>query len=110
VQATLLDPPYLMKDDMIAWCNEEGVRHPRLLLKTNPERYKYHEEKEEEMRKFLDKDVTILRYQEGNQRKKITLKQLRERTDKQCEMFDEWGGCGCFSTFDDDEMDGDEGE
>jgi len=128
VQAPLLDPPYLMKDDMIKWCNKEGVRHPRLydqgyahnncggfcvksgvsqfrlLLKTNPERYKFHEEQEEAIRKFLDKDVTILRYTENKERKKITLKQLRERSDKQCEMFDDWGGCGCFSTFDDDEM------
>lgn len=128
VKSPLLEPPYLCKDDMIEWCNKEGVKHPRLydmgyshnncggfcvksgvsqfrlLLKTMPDRYKEHEEKEEEMRKFLDKDVTILRYQEDNKRKKITLKQLREWDDKQCQLFDDWGGCGCFSTFDDDEI------
>jgi len=128
VQAPLMDRPFLMKDDMIQWCNSEGIKTPRLydlgfshnncggfcikagakqfrhLLKTLPKRYAEAEAEEEKMRKFLDKDVTILRYQEGNERKNITLKQLRERSDKQCEMFDEWGGCGCFSTFDDDEM------
>ena len=127
VQAPLLNPPYLCKDDMIQMCNENGIKHPRLydygfahnncggfcvkagvshfrlLLKAMPERYRYYEEQEEKIRKYLDKDVTILRHQEDNQRKNITLKQLRERSDKQCELFDDWGGGGCFSTFDDDE-------
>ena len=134
VLAPLMEKPFLMKDDMFEWLNKEGIETPRLykqgyahnncggfciksgakqfrlLLRTNPERYAYHEQKEEEMRQFLDKDVSILRYQEDNERKNITLKQLRERTDKQCEMFTEDGGCGCFSTFDDDEMDGQDNE
>ena len=55
------------------------------------------------MRRFLDKDVTILTYTKDNNKRKITLKQLRSQEDAQLDMFD-WGGCGCFSTFDDDEI------
>ena len=126
VQATLLDKPHLMKDDMITWLNREGIKQPRLydlgfphnncgggcikagqahfrhLLKTLPDVYAEWEEEEEKMRQFLGKDVTILRYQENNERKNITLKQLRNRDESQIDLF-EWGGCGCFSTFDDDE-------
>jgi len=123
VESPLLEPPYIMKDDMIAWCNKEGVKHPRLydmgfphnncgggcvkagaahfkhLLKELPEVYAEWEAEEEKMRKFLEKDVTILTYTKDNQKRKITLKQLRVQEDAQVDVFD-WGGCGCFSTFD----------
>ena len=127
VESPLLEPPYLMKDDMITWCNKEGVKHPILydmgfphnncgggcvkagaahfkhLLKELPEVYAEWEAEEEKMRQFLERDVTILTYTKDNQKRKITLKQLRVQEDLQTDMFD-WGGCGCFSTFDDDEM------
>jgi len=126
VKATLLDPPYLMKDRMIELLNVEGIKQPRLydlgfphnncgggcikagqahfrhLLKALPEVYAEWEREEEKMRKFLNKDVSILTYQKDNKKHKLTLKQLRQREDSQIDFF-EWGGCGCFSTFDDDE-------
>jgi len=129
VQATLLEKPYLMKDDMIAWLNDEGIDEPRLyklgfphnncgggcikagqahfkhLHKALPEVYAEWEREEEKMRQFLDRDVSILKDRRGGTTKTLTLKQLRKRDDDQCDLF-EWGGCGCFSTFEDDEMKG----
>lgn len=67
------------------------------LLKVLPERYKYHENKEQEIRKYLGKDVSILTETYNKIKKPITLKDLRERSEsgEQFDMF-EIGGCGCF--------------
>lgn len=78
------EEPYVMKDELMIECEKVGIRVPRLyklgfshnncggfcvkagqahfinLLKNMPERYAYHEHKEQQMRKFLDKDVSIL--------------------------------------------------
>ena len=58
------------------------------------------EKNEEEMRKFLDKDVSILKDRTGGTARPLTLKVLRSRTEIQGELFD-WGGCGCFIGDDD---------
>ena len=64
-----------------------------------PERYAYHETKEQEFREFVDKDVAILRDRTGGTTKPFTLTQLRERSEKQGDQLtlgDDWGGCGCM--------------
>lgn len=76
-----------------------GFRH---LLRMRPEVYAEWEKNEEEIRQFLGKDVSILKDRHGGEPKVLTLKELRTRTPKQGELFD-WGGCGCFSDFDDSE-------
>lgn len=78
------------------FCVKAGQAQFALLLKTNPERYKYHEDKEQEFRALVGKDVSIMKDRRGGTHKTLTMKQLRERIEKQVE-FDqhEWGGCGC---------------
>ena len=122
MKAPLCEPPYLDKLQIIkalksegigiprlyqmgfphnncgGFCIKAGLSHFRLLLKEMPERYRYHEKKEEELREFFGKDVTILRRQRNGEREYITLKAFRESIEKepkQPELFD-WGGCGCF--------------
>ena len=120
VEAPLCDPPYLNKTDLLNWARSEGLRPPRLyelgfphnncggfcikagqaqfakLLREMPERYAFHEGKEESMRDLLG-DVSILRDRTGGETKPLTLRQLRERIQSgaQIDLFD-WGGCGCY--------------
>lgn len=120
--APMCDPPYLTKPDMLAGLKREGIRPPRLyemgfahnncggfcikagighfanLLRTMPERYAYHETKEQEMREYLNRgDLTIVRDWATRPPKNITLRALRERIESgaQIDAFD-IGGCGCF--------------
>lgn len=84
VKAPLCDPPYVDGEDILAAMREAGIKQPRLydmgfghnncggfcvkagmasfqtLLEQLPERYEYHERKEEALREYLGKDVTIL--------------------------------------------------
>jgi 3'-phosphoadenosine 5'-phosphosulfate sulfotransferase (PAPS reductase)/FAD synthetase len=80
------------------FCCRAGQGHFANLLETKPELYKYHEEKEEEMRKFLQKDNSILKKQIKGVRYNLTLAQLRkmlETGSKDIDMGD-IGGCGCM--------------
>lgn len=85
ISAPLCDKPYLEKSDMLSIVKEAGLTIPRLyemgfphnncggfcvkagrahfkhLLETMPELYKHHEQREQEMREYLEKDVSILR-------------------------------------------------
>jgi len=126
IQAPMLEKPYMTKELMMEWCNSEGMMYPRLydlgfphnncgggcikagqahwrhVLEVLPEVYQLWEIEEKKMQDYLGRAVTILTYQEGNTKKTLSLEQLRKRSDEQCDLFD-WGGCGCFSTFDDKE-------
>ncbi len=121
--APLTEPPYLEKKDMIEWMEREGIKPPRLygmgfahnncggfcvrsghaqfkkLYELFPDRYLAHEAKEEELREYIGKDVSILKDRRGGVTKPITLKSFRERMEEEnCKIDDEddWGGCGCF--------------
>ena len=120
--APMCDEPLMEKRDMLAEAERDGLKIPRLyrmgfahnncggfcvkagqghfakLLQEMPERYAEHEAKEEEMRKFLDADVSILRDRRGGQTKPYTLRKLREDIEAGCQydMFD-IGGCGCMT-------------
>lgn len=124
--APLCLEPYLDKDEVHAWLEREGVELPRLyrlgfqhnncggfcvkqghrgfkqLLLKMPDRYAYHEKKEQEFRESSGKDVAILRDRRGGTTKPLTLKDLRERVlaDEEIDE-DDWGGCGCMVDFDD---------
>lgn len=121
VEAPLCDKPYLTKHDMLAALRAEGIKPPRLyemgfphnncggfcikagqaqfvrLLKAMPERYAYHENKEQELRAFLGKDVSIMKDRADGAVATLTLRELRERVTRgdQLDLFD-WGGCGCY--------------
>jgi hypothetical protein len=123
LKAPLCEEPIIGKDKLFEILEQEGIRKPRLyemgmyhnncggfcvkagqghfakLMETMPELYKFHEEKEEELRKELGKDVSIL----VRDRKPLTLRQFRKDVEKKFpyDKF-EFGGCGCFSDVNDD--------
>lgn len=122
VEAPLCEKPYLSKEDVLAWMLREGIDAPRLyaqgfrhnncggfcvkagqaqfehLLRTLPDRYRYHEQKEQELREYLDKDVAIMRDRQGGEVRPLTMRAFRERLEAQPELFDkdEWGSCSCM--------------
>lgn len=131
VEFPMCEEPYLSKQDMLDELKRLGIEIPRLykmgfshnncggfcvragqahflnLYKKLPDLYKYHEKKEEEMRQFLGKDVSILRRTRNGERINLTLRQLREEIEsnqmEQIDMFD-IGGCGCFSLDNEEEI------
>jgi len=133
-EAPLAEPPYLDKQELIAWAKREGITTPRLydlgfshnncgggcvragqgqfkkLLETMPERFATWEAKEQEMREFLDKDVAILSEVVAGVKKPLPLIELRKRIEREPQQIDlfDIGGCGCF--FENDERQGDENE
>lgn len=116
----MTEPPLITKNQMIEQLKLDGIKPPRLyamgfhhnncggfcvksgqaqfalLLRTMPERYKYHEDNEERLRKLVGWRHTILRVTEDGKTSSITLREFRERIQSQ-RTFDEyeWGGCGC---------------
>ena len=66
--------------------------------------YAHHEEEEQSLRAYLDKDVAILRDRRGGQTLPLTLLDFRQSLEKgqACDLFD-WGGCGCFSEMESEE-------
>jgi len=135
-EAPLCDPPYVSKSQMLYELEQEGIERPRLyrlgfvhnncggmcvkagqaqfrlLLKTMPKRYAYHEKKEQELQEHLKKSreaqgkelaepPTILQKTKDGEQRNYSLKELREDIESgaQIDMFD-WGGCACFSPDD----------
>ncbi|WP_059170470.1 phosphoadenosine phosphosulfate reductase family protein [Bacillus sp. FJAT-27445] len=122
IKAPLCEEPYITKEEIYHEILKYGIKIPRLynmgfahnncggfcvkagqahfknLLLSLPERYSYHENKEEELINFLQKDVSILKRQRNNEIEKITLKKLREEIESQSDSIDlfDFGGCGCF--------------
>jgi len=121
-EAPLTVAPYLDKTQLLDWAKSEGLKTPRLydlgfahnncgggcvragqaqftqLYKQMPERFQVWLEKEEEMREFLGKDVSILKDQKDGVTRRLPLIELKRRIDttpEQIDMFDV-GGCGCF--------------
>jgi len=91
-------------------CVRAGHAQFKWALAAIPETYAEWESKEEEMRKFLDADVSILRDRRGGGKigytgRPITLKDFRLRVESentgQLDLL-EWGGCGCMTEGEDD--------
>ena len=121
-KAPLTEPPYIDKEKWIELAQKEGLKTPRLydfgfshnncgggcvkagqgqfkkLFEVMPERFKVWEEKEQEIRDFLNKDVSILTEQVNGQKRNLTLVELRNRLENQLTLVDalDIGGCGCF--------------
>ncbi len=128
VEFPMCEQPYMSKDEMLQQLSNLGIEVPRLykmgfshnncggfccragqghfanLLKQLPERYAEAELKEEQMREYLNKDVSILVKTVKKSKKQYTLRQLREDIElkKQIDMND-IGGCGCFVSDEYDE-------
>lgn len=119
-EAPLCEPPLLDKQAALDWLRSFGVRPPRLyemgfphnncggfcvkagqahfrlLMERMPERYAFHEERENEIRRDLG-DVSILRDRRGGKVRPLTLTEFRESVQRGAAQIDafEWGGCGC---------------
>jgi len=126
-EAPLTEPPYYEKNQLIEWAKKEGLKTPRLydlgfshnncgggcvragqaqfkkLFETMPERFIVWEKKEQEVREYLGKDVSILTETVNGVRKNLPLFELRKRVESNPMLIDsfDFGGCGCF--FEDDE-------
>lgn len=122
IRAPMCDPPYLSKEQVLDWMRSEDIRPPRLydmgfahnncggfcikagqghfkqLLEKMPERFAYHEAREQDMRSMLGKDVTILRQSRNGQTYNLSLKDLRHQVEHG-ETIDTYdiGGCGCLT-------------
>lgn len=78
------------------FCVKAGQGHFRLLLEQMPEVYLYHERREQQLRQYLGKNVTILRVEENYVRTPITLREFRLRVQAgQGVDEQEIGGCAC---------------
>lgn len=122
-KAPMTEAPYMDKEQVLNWMEQEGIKPPRLygmgfahnncggfcvrsgqaqfkkLLEIFPERYEYHKEKEEELRQYLDKDVSIMKDRRGGTTKPMTLQSFQDRLESEANKLDDeddWGGCGCF--------------
>lgn len=129
VKAPMVEPPYMEKKQILQACRDWGVEPPRMyadnyphancggfcvragqaqfrqLLRLNRDRYLFHEQQEQDLREYLNKDIAILRdHAKGGV--PLTLRRFRERVEEQPSLFDadDWGGCGCFA--DEGETDG----
>lgn len=122
VQAPLCQKPFVLKSQLLndldqveikpprlygmgfahnncgGFCIKAGQAQFKLLLEKFPKRYAAHEEREREIRSFLNKDVSILRRVKGGVSSNLTLEQLRLEVEIKSKDIDEndWGGCGCF--------------
>lgn len=114
----LVEPPFVTKEDIIQYLHSVGIEEPQLykdgfkhgncgggcvkagkkqfihLLKTRPATYARWEQHENDMRRYLDKDIYILK-------QKQTLTQVREAVERGvvvCDDDDEMV-CGCMSSL-----------
>lgn len=118
----LANPPYVDKEEIKAYFEANDIKQPRLydmgfehnncggfcvkagkahfarLYFAMPERYLYHEQKEQELCDYLGKKVTILTEQVDWQKHQLSLREFRERLDAGDTRYDpnDFGGCGCF--------------
>jgi len=120
VEAPLTEAPYLLKTDLHAWAEREGLAQQYLyrvgashancgggcikmglggfarLLAADPATYADWERNEQTLRDQLG-DVTILRDRSGGITRPVSLRELRERIQigEQVDLFD-IGGCDCL--------------
>lgn len=125
IEAPLVNPPYLHKDDLLALWRQRGIEPPRLyaqgfrhancggacvrggqaqwrlLLDVNPTRYREWEDEENKTRELLGKDVAILRDRRGGTLKPLPLTLFRQRLEAEAAAYDseDWGPCGCTESL-----------
>jgi hypothetical protein len=82
------------------FCVKAGQGAFRLLLEKMPERYRHHEQREQDFRAHVGKDVAILRDRRGGTTRPLTMREFRERLESdpafEVDPFD-LGGCACFT-------------
>ena len=121
VKAPMLDAPFLEKTDILELLNRISVKPPRLygmgfphnncggfciktgqaqfklLFEKMPERYLWHEERQEKLFEKIGQHGFIRMVTKGKTQY-LSLKQFREHLEanKEVDLFD-YGGCGCFA-------------
>lgn len=124
VEFPMCEKPFLEKQELIEELHKIGIEEPRLykmgfahnncggfccragqghfanLLQKMPERFAEYEQKEQDLREYLDADVAMMKKTRNKVTSPYTLKQLREDMEHNCQidMFD-IGGCGCFVNY-----------
>lgn len=98
-------------------CVKAGLKQWALLWRTFPDRYRWHEEHEQKLRRVLRKNVTILEDRRGGGRRPMTLRVFRWRLERDAkrkhngestlyyELPDDGWACSCFSTASIEETD-----
>ena len=78
-------------------CVKAGQHHWALLYQHHPDRYLQAEREEADIRRYLDRDVTILKDRTGGESTPLTLADFRERLDNRwtLKLVNDGGGCGC---------------
>lgn len=132
-EAPLCEAPYLDKQEMINAAVADGLHPPQAyekgyphnncggfcvragkaqfkrLLEENRDRYLFHEKQEKKLQEYLGKPVTVLTEVRKGEKVPLTLRSFREREESQQSLFGDdefdWGGCGCFSQFEDGDDD-----
>lgn len=83
------------------FCCKAGQAHYANRMKVDSDRFAYDEAMEAKMIKFLNHPYSMLTTRVGGDGKKtMTLtafRELLEAEPEQASLFDDWGGCGCFS-------------
>lgn len=124
VWAPMVDKPWLTPQSVREWVRLEGLFIPRLygegfahnncggfcvkagdgavihLLRTRPDLYRYHENKEADFNnsRSLESVATVFTPYVDGERRPMTMREIRERTESktlQLNLFDT-RGCGCF--------------
>jgi hypothetical protein len=103
MRAEGLRPPRLYREGFRhnncgGFCVKGGQASFALLLRRHPDRYRYHERREQELRRRLGKDVSILRDRRGGITRPLTLRSFRRRLECDAGDFErgEWGACSCM--------------
>jgi len=81
------------------FCVRGGKGQHAALLEQMPERYRYHEQHEQELLVEIPTTRPFLREVVDGEQRYITMRDLRERTEaepQQADLFSMGGGCGCF--------------
>ena len=77
------------------FCVKAGQKHFAKLLEVRPELYAFSEMKEEEIRSYLGKDVSILRDRRGGETTPLPMAKFRQRGKEETDEND-LGACGCY--------------
>lgn len=116
----LADKPYMLKADYMAESRSLGIEPPRMYglgfehancggccvkggqgqwaraLAVFPELYRWHEDQEEQTRKHIGSDVSVLRDRTNGETKPLTLREFRERIEAGKPPQDDLFSCTCM--------------
>jgi len=126
--APMMDKPFLYKKEMIDEIRKDGIEPPRLYalgathnncgggcVKAGqahwkwayyhiPDVFQHWKEKEQQLREYLNKDVSMMRIMENGVMRPLTLAELERKIKTNNNDIDEldFGACSCFSNDSDD--------